>query len=89
MIKSPLIRKIVDTEAVADYLEQRGRMYTYLNSVSYLTALKEKALFDQMDGVFADGSLLVGAIRLVDGKKVTEFEYVKDGTVKTATGYEK
>lgn len=71
MIKSSLVRKIVDTEAEKRLLEQKGRMYTYLNPVSYLTALKEKALFDQLDGIFADGSLLVGAIRLVYGIKVT------------------
>lgn len=71
MIKSSLVRKIVDTEAEKKLLEQKGRMYTYLNPVSYMTALKEKALFDQLDGIFADGSLLVGAIRLVYGMKVT------------------
>ena len=71
MIKSSLIRKIVDTEASNGHLERKGQIYTYLNPVSYLTALKEKVLFDQMDGIFADGSLLVGAIRLVYGKRVT------------------
>ena len=71
MIKSSLIRKIVDTEASNGHLERKGQIYTYLNPVSYLTALKEKALFDQMDGIFADGSLLAGAIRLLYGKRVT------------------
>lgn len=71
MIKSTLVREIVDTQSVANYLTEKGRMYTYLNPVSYLTALKEKALFDMMDGIFADGSLLVGAIRLVYGERVT------------------
>lgn len=71
MIKSSLIRKIVDTETSNGHLERKGQIYTYLNPVSYLTALKEKVLFDQMDGIFADGSLLAGAIRLVYGKRVT------------------
>ena len=71
MIKSCLINKIVQTESVHNYLTEKGMMYTYLNPVSYLTALKEKALFSMMDGIFADGSLLVGAIRLVYGKRVT------------------
>lgn len=71
MIKSCLINKIVQTESVHNYLTEKGMMYTYLNPVSYLTALKEKALFGMMDGIFADGSLLVGAIRLVYGKRVT------------------
>lgn len=71
MIKSSLVKKIVDTEAVKDYLEQKGQMYTYLNPVSYLTALKENALFGMMDGIFADGGLLVKAIKLLYGVKVT------------------
>ena len=71
MIKSCLINKIVQTESVHNYLTEKGMMYTYLNPVSYLTALKEKALFGMMDGIFADGSLLAGAIRLVYGKRVT------------------
>lgn len=71
MIKSTLVNKIVETESVHDYLTEKGMMYTYLNPVSYLTALKEKALFGMMDGIFADGSLLVQAIRLVYGVRVT------------------
>lgn len=71
MIKSTLVNKIVQTESVPDYLTERGWIYTYLNPVSYLTALKEKALFGMMDGIFADGSLLVAAIRLVYGERVT------------------
>lgn len=71
MIKSTLVNRIVQTESVRDYLTKKGMMYTYLNPVSYLTALKEKALFGMMDGIFADGSLLVGAIRLVYSAKVT------------------
>lgn len=71
MIKSCLINKIVQTESVHNYLTEKGMMYTYLNPVSYLMALKEKALFGMMDGIFADGSLLVKAIKLVYGVKVT------------------
>lgn len=71
MIKSCLVNKIVKTESVRDYLTEKGMMYTYLNPVSYLTALKEKALFDMMDGIFADGGLLVKAIKQVYGVKVT------------------
>lgn len=71
MIKSTLVNKIVQTESVHDYLTEKGMIYTYLNPVSYLMALKEKTLFSMMDGIFADGGLLVKAIRLVYGKKVT------------------
>ncbi|MBR4920419.1 MAG: WecB/TagA/CpsF family glycosyltransferase [Prevotella sp.] len=48
-----------------------GKIYSFLNPVSYLDALKHKNLFCQMDGVFADGSLLVSAIKLLYGVKVT------------------
>ena len=71
MIKSSIVNKIVQAESVQDYLTKQCMIYTYLNPVSYLTALKEKELFAKMDGIFADGSLLVAAIRLFYGKKVT------------------
>lgn len=72
-MKSILINKIVATEQQGSkgFLEEKGRIYTFLNPVSYLDALKHKEIFNQMDGIFADGSLLVGAIRLVYGEKVT------------------
>lgn len=79
MIKSSLVRKIVETEGfgkhtnrvVPDFFTQKGRVYTYLNPVSYLTALKQKPLFEAMDGIFTDGSLLVRAIKMVYGHGVT------------------
>ncbi|MCR4919653.1 MAG: WecB/TagA/CpsF family glycosyltransferase, partial [Prevotella sp.] len=49
----------------------RGRVYTFLNPVSYLDALTHKELFGRFDGIFADGSLLVAAISMVYGKGVT------------------
>ena len=48
-----------------------NNIYTFLNPVSYLTALDNKDLFNQFDGIFADGSLLVAAIKLLYGKKIT------------------
>ena len=69
-----LAERIIKTEATAcggDLLEQRGRVYTFLNPVSYVDALRHKDLFAQFDGIFADGSVLVKAIRLMYGKKVT------------------
>ena len=71
MIKSSLVRKIADTETVGNHLAQKGMIYTYLNPVSYITALKDKELFSSMDGIFADGSLLVMALRLAYGLRVT------------------
>lgn len=52
-------------------LNERNKIYTFLNPVSYLTALDNKDLFNQFDGIFADGSLLVAAIKLLYGTKVT------------------
>lgn len=70
---SILVSKIISTESfsVNQIFENKEKVYTYLNPVSYLTALDCKDLFSQMDGIFADGGLLVKAIKLVYGKKVT------------------
>lgn len=72
-MKSVLVDKIVKTDAMGDGLlmEARGRVYTFLNPVSYLYALKNKGLFARFDGIFADGSILVSAIRLLYGRRVT------------------
>lgn len=69
---SILVEKILNTEkTTSDVFSQKGKVYTYLNPVSYLTALDNKELFLQMDGIFADGGLLVKAIKLLYGKQVT------------------
>lgn len=72
-MKSKLVIKIIqtETETGASLLEKKGMVYSFLNPVSYLDALKHKELFGQMDGLFADGSLLVAAIKLCYGTKVT------------------
>lgn len=72
-IMSILVSKIISTEffSVDQIFENKGKVYTYLNPVSYLTALENKKLFSQMDGIFADGGLLVKAIKLVYCKQVT------------------
>lgn len=70
---SQLVTKILLTQQSAQQglFEQQGRIYTFLNPVSYLSALDHKDLFVQFDGIFADGSLLVAAIKHVYGKTVT------------------
>lgn len=72
-IMSILVSKILSTEvnSVNQIFENRGKVYSFLNPVSYLTALDNKELFSKMDGLFADGSLLVKAIKMVYGKEVT------------------
>lgn len=52
-------------------LKEDCQIYTFLNPVSYIQAMKHKDMFNQFDGIFADGSLLVKAIRLLYGRKVT------------------
>ena len=70
---SILVSKIISTDSfsVNQIFENKGKAYTYLNPVSYLTALDNKELFSQLDGIFADGGLLVKAIKMVYGKQVT------------------
>ena len=55
MIKcnSVLIRKIVITEdfSLNEIFERRGRIYTFLNPVSYLLALENKEIFGIFDGI--------------------------------------
>lgn len=68
----PLVEKILRSDGLTmeELLERKGSIYTFLNPVSYLNAQKEKDLFQAFDGIFADGSLLVKAIRLLYGRKV-------------------
>ena len=73
MIISPLIKKIIDTENydIDKCFSTGSRIYTFLNPVSYLDALENKEIISQYDGIFADGSLLVKAIKLLYGTKIT------------------
>ena len=64
-------KKIIQMQFEADNtFVLRAAIYTFLNPVSYLDALHQKDIFTRFDGIFADGSLLVVAIRLLYGKKV-------------------
>lgn len=71
-MKSILITKILSTEthSINEIFEMKGKVYTFLNPVSYLTALDNKELFGQFDGIFADGGLLVKSIKILYGKDV-------------------
>ena len=60
-----------NSNSLNELLKEKYKIYTFLNPVSYLTALDNKELFNQFDGIFADGSLLVAAIKLLYGTKVT------------------
>lgn len=70
---SPLIKNIIKTEnkTIESIFSLEGKIYTFLNPVSYLTALDNKKLFEQFDGIFADGSILAVAIKALYGKTIT------------------
>lgn len=70
---SPIVKKIIHTESLSlrEIFSGKEKVYTFLNPVSYLAALDNKNLFARFDGIFADGSILVAAIRLLYGKRVT------------------
>ena len=72
LYQSSLVHKIVSTNQISffDLLEDKKRIYTFLNPVSYLEAIKHRELFDAFDGIFADGSILVAAIQCLYGKTV-------------------
>lgn len=74
---SSLVQKILAAEffSLDEVFTERGRIYTFLNPVSYLSALEHKTLFERFDGIFADGSILVAAIRLIYGKRVTRWSF--------------
>ena len=69
---SPLINKILSTDqqSVEQSLKAGKGIYTFLNPVSYLDALKHKELFSSFDGIYADGGLLAKAIKMLYGKSV-------------------
>lgn len=52
------------------HFQKSTSIFTFLNPVSYLDALDNKDLFSKFDGIFADGSVLVAAIRMLYGKKI-------------------
>lgn len=72
-MKPTLVNQILQTEQwmLSELFETKNGIYTFLNPVSYLTALENRPLFEKFDGIFADGSLLVSAIRLLYAKRVT------------------
>lgn len=68
-----LVKRIITIESkgIDDILSVNHKIYTFLNPVSYLIALDNEDLFRKFDGIFADGSLLVTAIKFLYGEKVT------------------
>ncbi|KJF43884.1 WecB/TagA/CpsF family glycosyltransferase [Draconibacterium sediminis] len=72
-----LVKKIIDT-GIADVnslTQDSGTIYTFLNPVSYLDARKNRGLYANFDGIFADGSLLTSFIRIIHKKKVKRYSF--------------
>jgi N-acetylglucosaminyldiphosphoundecaprenol N-acetyl-beta-D-mannosaminyltransferase len=71
-MRPSFVEKIIQSDSltIEELLSIEGRIYTFLNPVSYLDARKARSLFDSFDGIFADGSLLVKGIRLLYKKTV-------------------
>ncbi len=69
---SPHLHNIItaSSSSISAILSSTNRIFTFLNPVSYLDALDNKDLFSKFDGIFADGSVLVAAIRMLYGKKI-------------------
>lgn len=66
-----LIKKIIETDPCnSEIFENKGKIYTFLNPVSYLDAVNNHSLYSQFDGIFADGYFLALAIRLYFFKKI-------------------
>lgn len=72
-MSSLIVKKILCTEkfTLREVFTENSKVYTFLNPVSYLSALDNKAMFTRFDGIFADGSILVAAIKTIYGKHVT------------------
>lgn len=88
MIKDRIVDKIIKTESSANSVfEDKGRIYTFLNPVSYLDAEKHVELFDSIDGIFADGALVVKAIRLVYHARVEKREFDMSSMAKSLFNY--
>lgn len=70
---NPIIEKIINSETLEehDLFSSKGKIYTFLNPVSYLSAREYPELFASMDGIFADGSLFSLAIKMQTGISVT------------------
>ena len=78
---------LTDTIPFITIMERRGCLYSFLNPVSYLAATNYTSLFQKIDGIFADGSLLVIAIRLLYGKTVARRSFDMTSTAPELFSY--
>ncbi len=73
---SALVKKIIETNpCFMEMFENKGKIYTFLNPVSYLEALKHKDLYSGFDGILVDGKFLAVAIRLFYRQRVKRLSF--------------
>lgn len=67
-----LLHKIIESDhlTMEELYMRKNKIYTFLNPVSYLNAIKNERLFERFDGILVDGSILTVAIRLLYGKRI-------------------
>lgn len=83
-----LINKIIDSEGITlDQIISAKQICTFLNPVSYLDAVKNVHTFDEFDVIFADGSILVSMIRLVNRKSLTRRSFDMTSMAKEVFNY--
>lgn len=76
MSTSVLVKKIIETNPCCmEMFENKGKIYTFLNPVSYLEALKNKDLYTGFDGILVDGKFLAVAIRLFYRQRVKRLSF--------------
>lgn len=70
---SPLIQLVINTEkyGIDDILILNKKVFSYVNPVSYLDAMKHKDIYSSMDGLFVDGSLIAAAVHICYCKHIT------------------
>jgi N-acetylglucosaminyldiphosphoundecaprenol N-acetyl-beta-D-mannosaminyltransferase len=88
MNKDLVVNKIIATESIADSVFiVNGKIYTFLNPVSYLDAVKNKELFEQFDGIFADGTLVVKMIKAFYHKLIGKREFDMSSMARSLFNY--
>jgi len=72
VMSKKLVRKIIESDylTIGRLLNRKNQIYTFLNPVSYLTAIRNEGLLDRFDGILVDGTFLAVAIRLLYGKVI-------------------
>ena len=72
-----MIEKILQSseKPVEEIFTEKGKVYSFVNPVSYLLIRPYCRLYDDVDGLFADGSLMVFFIALFCGKKIHRYSF--------------